>query len=70
MTPGRGVLGAAGPLLPSGLARGLGGGLLVRVRNLLDHGADALGLLKRVLDDLLQVNPIALGLRKLRGCVA
>ena len=35
------------------------------VRHLLHHGADAFGLLKRVLHDLLQVEPIAGRLRKL-----
>ena len=35
------------------------------IRDLLDQGADAFCLLKRVLDDLLQVNAIAGRLRKL-----
>ena len=35
------------------------------VRDLLDQGADAFGLLKRVFDDLLQVNAIAGRLREL-----
>ena len=68
ITPGvaAGVLAAAGPLLRSSLAAGLGGRPLVRVRYLLDHGADALGLLQGILDDLLQVNPVSRGLRKLQ----
>ncbi len=35
------------------------------IRDLLDQGADAFGLLKRVFDDLLQVNPTAGRLGKL-----
>ena len=37
----------------------------MNVRDLLHHGADTFGLLKRVLDDLLQVNAIAGRLREL-----
>ena len=35
------------------------------IRDMLDQGADAFGLLQRVFDDLLQVNAIAGRLRKL-----
>jgi hypothetical protein len=48
-------LGVAGAAVRSRLAAGCRGRPLVSIRHLLDHGTDALGLLKRVLDHLLQI---------------
>ena len=44
---------------------GIGSRRRMTIGDLLDQGADALGLLNRVFDDLLQVNAIAGRLRKL-----
>jgi hypothetical protein len=60
------VFAVTGPRLPPGLASGRStGSSLVRAREPLHDGADALGLLQRILYHLLQINPIPGGLRKL-----
>src|SRR4051795_8601938 len=63
--PADAIRGAAGLGLACLLATGVGGRRRMTVRHLLYQGADALGLLKRVLHHLLQVQPVARRLRKL-----